>query len=124
MLDNFKNVWEQRSGPSGIDQSATCYILKIRKSSGLLLSMTSSHLPPLSSAGVFSVSSSSLIDAPLEKVWSIMLDFSSYKKWQEFNTYVVLSLSISFILGTRLCIRVLSSNKTSLTLLIDAVRLS
>ncbi|KAF8797601.1 hypothetical protein BYT27DRAFT_7204409 [Phlegmacium glaucopus] len=46
--------------------------------------MTSSHLPPLSSSGVFSVSSSSLIDAPLEKVWSIMLDFPSYNKWNSF----------------------------------------
>ncbi|KAF8154106.1 hypothetical protein B0H34DRAFT_720351 [Crassisporium funariophilum] len=47
--------------------------------------MSTSHLPPLSSNGVFSVSSSSLIDAPREKVWSIMLDFPSYKEW---NTFV------------------------------------
>lgn len=44
-----------------------------------------SALPPLRSSGVFSVSASISIDAPLEKVWTILLDFPSYKKWQEFN---------------------------------------
>ena len=52
-----------------------------------------SHLPPLSSRGVFSVAASSSIDAPLEKVWSIMLDFPSYKKWQEFNVFFLLARS-------------------------------
>jgi hypothetical protein len=46
--------------------------------------MTSSHLPPLRSSGVFSVSASSLIDAPVERAWSILLDFPSYKKWNPF----------------------------------------
>jgi len=35
-------------------------------------------------SGVFSVSSSCLIDAPIERVWSIMLDFPSYNKWNSF----------------------------------------
>ena len=43
---------------------------------------SSSRLPPLGSEHIFSVSSSSLIDAPREKVWEIMLDFESYKEWQ------------------------------------------
>jgi len=43
-----------------------------------------SSLPPLRSNGVFSVSASCSIDAPLEKVWSILLDFPSYKKWNSF----------------------------------------
>ncbi|KAJ3503009.1 hypothetical protein NLJ89_g8626 [Agrocybe chaxingu] len=42
------------------------------------------HLPPLGSDFVFTVSSSALIDAPREKVWSILLDFSSYKEWSTF----------------------------------------
>ncbi|KAF8889075.1 hypothetical protein BD779DRAFT_1439512 [Infundibulicybe gibba] len=36
--------------------------------------MSKSNLPPLASNGVFSVSASALIDAPIEKVWSILLD--------------------------------------------------
>jgi hypothetical protein len=43
-----------------------------------------SSLPPLRSNGVFSVSASCSIDAPVEKVWSILLDFPSYKKWNSF----------------------------------------
>ncbi|KAF8219088.1 hypothetical protein L208DRAFT_1418859 [Tricholoma matsutake] len=46
--------------------------------------MSSSSLPPLASSGVFSVSSSITIDAPREKVWSIILDFASYKEWNPF----------------------------------------
>ncbi|KAG6836980.1 hypothetical protein H0H93_016933 [Arthromyces matolae] len=42
------------------------------------------NLPPLAENGVFSVSSSISIDAPREKVWSIMLDFPSYKEWNPF----------------------------------------
>ncbi|KAG6857014.1 hypothetical protein H0H87_010686 [Tephrocybe sp. NHM501043] len=43
-----------------------------------------SNLPPLADTGVFFVSSSILIDAPRDKVWSIMLDFPSYKEWNPF----------------------------------------
>ncbi|KAF5314328.1 hypothetical protein D9619_011772 [Psilocybe cf. subviscida] len=50
-----------------------------------LQSMPSSNLPPLGSDYVFSVSSSALIDAPRDKIWSIMLDFPSYTNW---NTFV------------------------------------
>ncbi|KAF9480311.1 hypothetical protein BDN70DRAFT_623161 [Pholiota conissans] len=46
--------------------------------------MSNSNLPPLGSDHVFSVSSSALIDAPLEKVWAIMLDFPNYTKWNSF----------------------------------------
>ena len=60
-----------------------------------------SSLPPLSSNGVFSVSASSSIDAPLEKVWSILLDFPSYNKWQEFNVYFFLALSESILIASR-----------------------
>lgn len=48
----------------------------------LILLMSNSHLPPLSSDGVFSVSASSRINAPPEKVWAILLDFASYNEWQ------------------------------------------
>ncbi|KAF8064013.1 hypothetical protein FPV67DRAFT_1420573 [Lyophyllum atratum] len=47
------------------------------------MSASSSNLPPLVEDGVFSVSSSIVIDAPLEKVWSIILDFPSYKEWSK-----------------------------------------
>ncbi|KIM41741.1 hypothetical protein M413DRAFT_18729 [Hebeloma cylindrosporum] len=40
----------------------------------------SSRLPPLAAEHIFSVSSSSLIDASRERVWSIMVDFESYKE--------------------------------------------
>lgn len=46
--------------------------------------MSDSHLPPLSSDGVFSVSASSTINAPPEKVWAILLDFASYNEWNAF----------------------------------------
>ena len=85
-----------------------------------------SSLPPLSSNGVFSVSASCTVDAPLEKVWSILLDFPSYKKWQEFKAYFLLARSelVSLLLGTRLCMRMhLFRNEPSLILLIDAVKL-
>ncbi|KAG5637081.1 hypothetical protein H0H81_005813 [Sphagnurus paluster] len=48
------------------------------------MSASSSNLPPLTENGVFSVSSSIMIDAPIEKVWQIMLDFPSYKEWNPF----------------------------------------
>jgi len=48
------------------------------------MSAPNSNLPPLAENGVFSVSSSILIDAPIEKVWSILLDFPSYKEWNPF----------------------------------------
>ncbi|KAG6836981.1 hypothetical protein H0H93_016934 [Arthromyces matolae] len=43
-----------------------------------------SSVPPQAETGVFSVSSSILIDAPPEKVWSIILDFPSYEEWNPF----------------------------------------
>ncbi|ETW78569.1 hypothetical protein HETIRDRAFT_243347, partial [Heterobasidion irregulare TC 32-1] len=42
-----------------------------------------SSLPPLVSGGVFSVSSSILIEASRERVWGVLLDFSSYGQWRE-----------------------------------------
>ncbi|KAG2757729.1 hypothetical protein P692DRAFT_20763691 [Suillus brevipes Sb2] len=44
----------------------------------------STGLPPLSSKGVFSVSSSSLINAPREVVWDVLMDWKSYKEWNPF----------------------------------------
>ncbi|KAJ7146088.1 hypothetical protein C8R44DRAFT_7250 [Mycena epipterygia] len=46
--------------------------------------MSGSGVPPLSSAGVFTVAHSILIDAPPEKVWQILLEFGSYKEWNPF----------------------------------------
>ena len=84
----------------------------------------SSHLPPLRSNGVFSVSSSCSIDAPLEKVWSILLDFPSYKKWQGFNAYFFAARSQftsrnSFVYENYACPEMC----LSLILFIDAVKL-
>ncbi|KAG1829309.1 hypothetical protein EV424DRAFT_1507553 [Suillus variegatus] len=41
-------------------------------------------LPPLSSKGVFSVSSSCLINAPRKEVWEVLMDWKSYKEWNPF----------------------------------------
>ncbi|KAL0061577.1 hypothetical protein AAF712_011604 [Marasmius tenuissimus] len=38
--------------------------------------------PPESSSAIFIASHSIMIDAPIEKVWSIILDFGSYKEWR------------------------------------------
>ncbi|KAG1732632.1 uncharacterized protein EDB91DRAFT_1251684 [Suillus paluster] len=47
--------------------------------------MTSSTgLPPLSSKGVFSASSSCVINAPREVVWEVLMDWKSYKEWNPF----------------------------------------
>lgn len=71
-------------GTTREEKTNTYYSLRI------ILPSAMSSLPPLRSNGVFSASASCSIDAPLEKVWSIMLDFPSYKKWQEFNAYFLL----------------------------------
>lgn len=69
----------------------------VRQPSGKILSMvfappaaakqslmaSTTHIPPLP-AGVFSVGASSLIDAPIDKVWNILLDFQSYSEWNPF----------------------------------------
>ncbi|KAF8999776.1 hypothetical protein BDQ17DRAFT_1360355 [Cyathus striatus] len=46
--------------------------------------MTTTGLPPIADNGVFSVSASSLIDAPQDRVWSILTDFKSYSEWNSF----------------------------------------
>jgi hypothetical protein len=38
-------------------------------------------LPALTTSSVFAIRSSISIDAPKQKVWDILLDFSSYKEW-------------------------------------------
>ncbi|KAL0574446.1 hypothetical protein V5O48_007510 [Marasmius crinis-equi] len=40
--------------------------------------------PPEASSAVFILADSVIIDAPIEKVWSILLDFGSYKEWNPF----------------------------------------
>ncbi|EEB91172.1 hypothetical protein MPER_10510, partial [Moniliophthora perniciosa FA553] len=42
-----------------------------------------SHLPQVA-PGYFNVSSSILINAPIEKVWNILLDFPKYSEWNPF----------------------------------------
>ncbi|KAH6904489.1 hypothetical protein BKA70DRAFT_536621 [Coprinopsis sp. MPI-PUGE-AT-0042] len=42
------------------------------------------RLPPSASDGVFAVTGSSVIDAPRDKVWEILLDFDSYVEWNPF----------------------------------------
>lgn len=41
----------------------------------------SQGLPPLASAGVFTVSASSTIDAPRDVVWQVLMDWGSYHQW-------------------------------------------
>ncbi|KAF9562909.1 hypothetical protein CPC08DRAFT_706433 [Agrocybe pediades] len=43
------------------------------------------HLPPDTSNAIFYATSSIVIDAPRDKLWSILTDFPSYKEW---NTFV------------------------------------
>lgn len=40
-----------------------------------------SVLPPKAEDGVFAVSSSVVIDAPIQTVWDVLLDFPSYPEW-------------------------------------------
>src|ERR1700722_7773779 len=42
---------------------------------------TASGLPPVVSDSVFAVSTSTIIDAPREKVWTVLMDFPSYNQW-------------------------------------------
>lgn len=39
------------------------------------------NLPPRVDSGVFAVQASTLIDAPVDKIWEILLDFPSYPEW-------------------------------------------
>ena len=41
----------------------------------------STNLPPTTEKGVFSVNITRDINAPIDKVWEILLDFQSYKEW-------------------------------------------
>jgi hypothetical protein len=43
--------------------------------------MTTAALPPNAADGVLAVTATTIIDAPIEKVWSILLDFPSYREW-------------------------------------------
>lgn len=45
-----------------------------------IMSAPASNVPELA-PGVFTVEDSILIDAPIEKVWEILLDFGSYGEW-------------------------------------------
>ena len=40
-----------------------------------------SALPPRAEDGVLALTASSVIDAPIDKVWGILLDFPSYPEW-------------------------------------------
>lgn len=43
--------------------------------------MSESQLLTLSDDHVFSVSGTSVIDAPREEVWKVLLDFQNYGQW-------------------------------------------
>ena len=42
---------------------------------------TMSALPPRAEDGVLALTASSVIDAPIDTVWGILLDFPSYPEW-------------------------------------------
>ncbi|KAI0944603.1 hypothetical protein AcW1_002272 [Taiwanofungus camphoratus] len=46
--------------------------------------MPGSNLPPPTWKGVHTFSSSAVIDAQIEAVWAVLLDFSAYPEWNEF----------------------------------------
>ncbi|KIY63656.1 hypothetical protein CYLTODRAFT_402871 [Cylindrobasidium torrendii FP15055 ss-10] len=43
-----------------------------------------SAIPPAVSDGVFAVTGSSVIEAPIDKVWQVLLDIESYPVWNPF----------------------------------------
>ncbi|EEB86855.1 hypothetical protein MPER_16038, partial [Moniliophthora perniciosa FA553] len=45
------------------------------------MSTWGSNTPPESSSAVFVVADSIKIDAPVDKVWDILLDFKAYNEW-------------------------------------------
>ncbi|GJE92890.1 SRPBCC domain-containing protein [Phanerochaete sordida] len=47
--------------------------------------MTDSDVPPRAEDSVLAVTASAVIDAPVEKVWEVLLDFPAYPEW---NTFV------------------------------------
>jgi len=42
-------------------------------------------VPPLAEHGLFSITASSTINAPVDKVWDALLDFPSYVHWYRPN---------------------------------------
>ena len=38
-------------------------------------------LPPKAEGAVLALTASAVIDAPIDKVWSVLLDFPSYPEW-------------------------------------------
>jgi uncharacterized protein YndB with AHSA1/START domain len=44
-------------------------------------STTTTNLPPPAEKGVFSVTVTREINAPIDRVWQVLLDFPSYKEW-------------------------------------------
>jgi uncharacterized protein YndB with AHSA1/START domain len=44
-------------------------------------------LPPNAADGVFSVSATTVIDAPIEKVWGVLIDFPSYHEWYVLSVF-------------------------------------
>ncbi|TFK44461.1 hypothetical protein BDQ12DRAFT_594353 [Crucibulum laeve] len=63
------------------------------RSTGVLITLTwslgaaiaqQSNLPDLA-PGIFSAQSSAIIDAPLQTVWDVLLDFPSYPEWNPFS---------------------------------------
>ncbi|KAI0672203.1 hypothetical protein C8Q78DRAFT_733942 [Trametes maxima] len=57
-----------------------------------------SNLPPSSYNGTFTVNATSVINAPVEKVWDILLDFPNYGAWNPF-VYVPLLLLVEHRTG-------------------------
>ncbi|KAL0947546.1 hypothetical protein HGRIS_013642 [Hohenbuehelia grisea] len=49
-----------------------------------------SHLPP-ATPGIFKAEAYAVIDAPIDKVWEVLLDFPSYPKWNPFARKMVIT---------------------------------
>lgn len=53
------------------------------------LAYAQTNLPPLANDTVFAVGTNITIDAPIDAVWDVLLDWDNYADWNPFVRYVL-----------------------------------
>ena len=48
-----------------------------------------SKLPPRAEDAVLAMTASAVIDAPIEKVWEVLVDFPSYPEWYAYKFHAL-----------------------------------